>query len=133
MFSTFSYRRLVLASLLLGCGTLVLAQDPQQPSTPSSDNIKMNQRDQSSNLPSADQQQNARSDRDITQQIRQAIVDDKTLSTYAHNVKVITHDGLVTLRGSVRSDDEKRTVEIKAAEVAGEVNIVSDLTVEPKH
>jgi len=39
------------------------------------------------------------SDRDITQQIRKSIVADKSLFTYAHNVKVITQNGMVTLKG----------------------------------
>ena len=87
---------------------------------PSSDNTKINQRDRNPNEPTADQQKNDRSDRDITQQVRQAIIADKTFSTYAHNVKVITQNGQVTLKGPVRSDDEKRSVEAKAAAIAGE-------------
>ena len=54
-------------------------------------------------------------DRAITQKIRKAIVDDSSLSTYAHNIKIITQDGKVTLRGPVRSEDEKSNVEAKAA------------------
>ena len=54
------------------------------------------------------------------------------LSAYAHNIKVITQDGEVTLKGPVRSADEKRAIEEKAAEVAGEVNVISELTVKPK-
>lgn len=70
--------------------------------------------------PTADQQKDNRSDREITQQIRRSLVKDKSLSTYGHNVKIITQNGLVTLRDPVRSDEEKRTIEAKAAEVAGE-------------
>jgi hyperosmotically inducible protein len=92
----------------------------------------MNQRDRNPNEPTADQQQNNRSDRDLTQQIRQAIVADKTFSTYAHNVKVITQNGQVTLKGPVRSDDEKRAVETKAAAIAGDGKVTSELTVKPK-
>jgi osmotically-inducible protein OsmY len=44
---------------------------------------------------------------------------DKALSSYAHNVKVIAQGGQVTLKGPVRSDDEKRAVEAQATEVAG--------------
>lgn len=117
--------------LLLGCGTFVLAQDPAQ-SAPASDNTKMNQRDRNLNEPTADQQQNNRSDRDITQQVRKALEADKSFSTYAHNVKVITQNGRVTLKGPVRSEEEKRAVEAKAAEVAGEGKVTSELTVKPK-
>ena len=64
----------------------------------------------------ADQQKGNGSDLQITQQIRQAILRDKSLSTYAHNIKIITQNGQVTLKGPVRSDD-------------GVVNLnVSDLT-----
>jgi len=118
--------------LLLGSGTLVLAQDPAGQNAPASDNTKMNQRDQNPNQATADQQQNNPSDRYITQQVRAAIVADKDLSTYAHNVKVITQNGQVTLKGPVRSEDEKHAVEQKAAGVAGEGNVTSELTIKPK-
>ena len=118
--------------LLLACGTFAIAQDPATQNAPASDNTKMNQRDRNPNEPTADQQQNNRSDRDITQQVRKAIEADKTFSTYAHNVKVITQNGQVTLKGPVRSEEEKRAVEAKAAEVAGEGKVISELTVKPK-
>ena len=118
--------------LLLACGTFAIAQDPATQNAPASDNTKMNQRDRNPNEPTADQQQNNRSDRDITQQVRKAIEADKTFSTYAHNVKVITQNGQVTLKGPVRSEEEKRAVEAKAAEVAGEGKVSSELTVKPK-
>jgi len=127
------YRSFVLTGLLLACGTLMLAQDSStEQNAPASDNTKMNQRDRNPNEPTADQQQNNRSDRDITQQVRQAIMSDKTFSTYAHNVKVITQNGQVTLKGPVRSDDEKRAVEAKAAAIAGDGKVTSELTVKPK-
>jgi hyperosmotically inducible protein len=118
--------------LLLGCGTLMLAQDSTEQNAPASDNTKMNQRDRNPNEPTADQQQNNHSDRDITQQIRQAIAGDKTFSSYAHNIKVITQNGQVTLKGPVRSDDEKRAIEAKAAAIAGDGKVTSELTVKPK-
>jgi hyperosmotically inducible protein len=93
----------------------------------------VNERDRSPNEPTADQQKENRSDRDITQQIRQAIMKDKSLSTYAHNVKVITQNGQVTLKGPVRSEDEKKTVEAKATEVAGENKVTSELDIKPKN
>ena len=57
---------------------------------------------------------------------------DKSLSTYAHNIKVITQDGKVTLKGPVRTDDEKSTVVAKATQVAGQGNVNDELTVVPK-
>ena len=71
-------------------------------------------------------------DREITQQIRQAVVDDKSLSTYAHNVKIITVDGLVTLKGPVRSGDEKRIIEEKAGQIVGKDKIKSEIEIAPK-
>ena len=60
-----------------------------------------------------------KSDTEITRDIRRSIVSDKSLSTYAHNVKIITQNGAVTLKGPVNSDEEKQTVAAKAAEVVG--------------
>jgi hyperosmotically inducible protein len=127
-----SVRTLLIGSLLSG-GTLLMAQQPaDQGASAPADNTKVNQRDQNPNEPTADQQKDNRSDRDITQQIRQAIMKDKSLSTYAHNVKIITQGGQVTLKGPVRSDDEKKSVEAKATEIAGENKVTSELEVKPK-
>jgi len=110
----------------------LIAQQPQT-SQDAPDNSRVNQQDRTADQPIADQQKNNRSDREITQQIRQAIMKDKSLSTYAHNVKVITQNGQVTLKGPVRSEDEKRTVEAKAAEIAGETKVTSELDIKPKN
>ena len=67
----------------------------------------------------ADQQTENTSDRTITKNIRQSLMADKSLSTYAHNVKIITQDGVVTLKGPVHSEDEKSAIGSKAAEVVG--------------
>jgi len=113
----------VLLSLLaLGPVPSVLAA--QRP-----DNTKVNERDRSPSQPTADQQQNNRTDLTITRDIRRAIVKDKQLSTYAHNVKIITQQGQVTLKGPVRSEDEKRVVEAKAAEIAGAGRVTSEVSV----
>ena len=118
------------AGLLLGSVGFGRAQEPtSQPASPAVDNTKMNQRDQSKSEPTADQQKETRTDRDITQQIRQSIMKDKSLSTYGHNVKIITQDGQVTLKGPVRSESEKQTIETKATEVAGANKVTNDLNV----
>ena len=108
---------LSLGGLALGAsltGTpAVRQQDPQQPAP---DNAKRN-KDQTD--PNADQQKMNPADRAITQKIRKAIHEDKSLSTYAHNIKIIAQDGKVTLRGPVRSEDEKSNLQTKAVEVAG--------------
>jgi osmotically-inducible protein OsmY len=72
-----------------------------------------------------------KADRDLTRQIRRAIVSDKSLSTQAHNIKILTSDGTVTLKGQVKTDDEKKSVEDKANSIAGNGKVTSDLTVGP--
>lgn len=119
-------------TLLFACfvsaGCMVAsAQDSSQQSAP--DNTKVNQGDQDKSQPTADQQKDNRSDRDIAQQIRQSVVKDKSLSSYAHNVKIISQNGMVTLKGPVRSDDEKRAIETKAADIVGPDKVTSELQV----
>jgi len=77
----------------------------------------------------ADNQTNAKSDRATTQKIRKAIMADKSLSTYAHNVKIITTDGAVTLKGPVQSEDEKQKVATEAASVVSPDKVTNELTV----
>jgi osmotically-inducible protein OsmY len=98
-------------------------QEIQQP-----DNSRNNQ-DRSS--PTADQQKTNPSDQTITRGIRKSIMSDKSLSTYAHNIKIITQNGKVTLRGPVRSDEEKANIESKASAVAGQENVTSQIEVAP--
>jgi hyperosmotically inducible periplasmic protein len=99
---------------------------------PAPDNTKVNQRDRNKAEPTADQQKENQPDREIARKIRRSLVQDKALSTYAHNVKIIAQDGMVTLKGPVRSDEEKTTVEAKAAEIAGADKVTSQLEVKPK-
>jgi hyperosmotically inducible protein len=96
---------------------------------PASDNTKVNQRDRVKSEPTADQAKNNISDREIMQKIRKALIDDKSLSTYAHNVKIIAQNGKVTLKGPVRSEEEKQTVEKTAKDVAGGENVTNELTI----
>jgi osmotically-inducible protein OsmY len=78
----------------------------------------------------ADQTVTARkADRQLMQKIRRAVVADKTLSTEAHNINITSQDGAVTLRGTVKSDDEKKAIEDKATEIAGQGKVTSELTV----
>ncbi|RJQ23046.1 MAG: BON domain-containing protein [Nitrospiraceae bacterium] len=97
----------------------------------SGDNTEINKRDRSEKEITADQQGETKEDREITQKIRQAVVDDKSLSTYAHNVKIITVGGMVTLKGPVRSEEEKRSIEEKAARIAGNGKITSEMDIAP--
>jgi hyperosmotically inducible periplasmic protein len=93
------------------------------------DNTKANQRDRSKDEPTADQQKENDNDRELARKIRQSVVRDKSLSTDAHNIKIIAQDGNVTLKGPVRSEEEKRAVEAKAAEIAGSDHIKSEIGV----
>jgi hyperosmotically inducible periplasmic protein len=76
----------------------------------------------------AAQQSNQSSDLTITRNIRRAVIKDKSLSTAAHNVTIITKDGKVTLKGEVKSDSEKQAVESAATNVAGAGNVDDQLT-----
>lgn len=66
----------------------------------------------------------------ISAAIRKAIVDDDSLSVTAHNVKVTTSDGMVTLRGPVKSEREKTSIEAKTKQVAGVLKVNNLLEVE---
>jgi hyperosmotically inducible periplasmic protein len=124
-----AFRLALLTCLLTGMGTLTSAQD-SSPQTPP-DNTKVNQRDKDKAEPTADQQKDNQSDRDIAQQIRKSVMKDKSLSTYAHNVKIIAQNGMVTLKGPVTSDDEKKAIETKAAAVVGQDKVTNQLEVKP--
>jgi hyperosmotically inducible protein len=104
-----------------------LAQQSDSSSQP--DNTKVNKRDRAKSAVTADQQKENTSDRDLTQQIRKALTADKSLSTYAHNVKVVAQSGAVTLKGPVKSDDEKKTIVSKAEEIAGAGKVTDELSV----
>jgi hyperosmotically inducible periplasmic protein len=112
----------------LGFAVLVGAQDPQQPAP---DNSKTNERDRDKSAPTADKQKMSPEDRELTRKIRSALMADKSLSTYAHNIKIITQDGKVTLKGPVRSHEEKAAVLSKATGIAGEENVTDQMDVAP--
>jgi hyperosmotically inducible periplasmic protein len=114
-----------LLGLWLGAGPQVFAQQ----SAP--DNTKTNQGDANKGATTADQQKMNAADRSITKEIRSSIMKDKSLSTYAHNIKIITQDGKVTLKGPVRSEDEKAAIESKAVAIAGANNVTDQLEVAP--
>jgi len=98
---------------------------------PAPDNAKSNKVD-GSNSVTADAQSNSASDIDLSKRIRQSLVADKSLSTYAHNIKVISIGGNVTLNGVVRSEEEKIAVEKKAGDVAGTINVTDNVKVASK-
>lgn len=115
----------VLGAGILACG-LVAAQGTTPNTTTQPDNTKMNKGDASKGAVTADQQKNDKTDRMLTKKIRQSLMHDKALSTYAHNVKIISQNGMVTLKGPVRSEGEKKVIESKAADIAGGPTKVDD-------
>ena len=121
---------LVMAALFVAGGVPAFAQRTQETTAP--DNTRVNKQDRQPGAVTADQQKENRSDRELTSEIRRAITKDKEMSTYAKNVKIVAQNGKVTLKGPVRSEDEKKAIETKAAEVAGESNVDSQIRVAPK-
>lgn len=126
------YRTTLLSSVILLGGWVVAGAQDSPSNAPQPDNTKMNQGDQKPSAMTADQQGENPGDRETTKQIRRAIVKDKSISTYGHNVKVITQNGMVTLKGPVRSEEEKKAIEAKAAQVAGPDKVTDDLEVKEK-
>jgi hyperosmotically inducible periplasmic protein len=122
------FTRATLVFFLLG--GLVFAQQDNSQQVPA-DNTKVNQRDRNQNEPTADQQKENSNDRELAREIRRAVVKDKSLSTDAHNVKIIAQNGSVTLKGAVKSDQEKQAIESKATEIAGAGKVPNELQVAP--
>jgi hyperosmotically inducible periplasmic protein len=125
----YCFQRLALAVAVVGLCVVPTAIASAQ--TPP-DNTKINTRDRSKDAKTADQQKENATDRELTASIRRALMDDKDLSSYAHNVKIISQGGKVTLKGPVRSEDEKRVVETKATEVAGAGHVTNQMSVAKK-
>jgi osmotically-inducible protein OsmY len=128
--SKLAHRLSMMGATLIFSASLGATPLPQS-QQPAPDNTKMNQGDADKGALTADQQKMNAADRQTTKQIRSSIMKDKALSTYSHNIKIITQDGKVTLKGPVRSDDEKANIEAKAAAVAGADNVTDQLTVAP--
>ena len=103
-------------------------QDDSVQST-NDDNTKINKRDTSNKELTADQQSQTKGDREIAQNIRRAVVDDKSLSTNAHNVKIIVVNGMVTLKGPVKSEEEKLKIEEKASRIAGKGKFKNEIDI----
>jgi hyperosmotically inducible protein len=125
--SPLKFQRLLLAlgSLALSA-SLMAALAPRRQDAAAPDTTNLNE-DQTS--PTADQQKMNPSDRALTQRIRKAIHHDKSLSSYGRNIKIFTQHGKVTLRGPVRSEEEKGNLEAKAVSVAGQENVSNQLEV----
>ena len=125
------FRVLLAATIFVGSLVSFAYQDTGASSAPA-DNTKVNQRDRDQSSPTADQQKENQPDRELAAQIRKSLVKDKSLSTNAHNIKVIAQNGMVTLKGPVDSEQEKQAVEQKAMQIAGADKVTSELQVAPK-
>ena len=114
------------AGLALNTASAQNTQNPPQP-----DNTRVNKQDRSPGAVTADQQKDNRGDRELTQQIRKSVMADKSLSSYGHNVKIVAQGGAVTLKGPVRSEEEKKAILAKAEAVAGAGKVTDQLSVKP--
>jgi hyperosmotically inducible protein len=128
----FGKRLSVLGATLFFGASLLASPVPQSGQQPAPDNTKNNQGDASKDATTADQQKMNPADRNTTKQIRKSIMQDQSLSTYAHNIKIITQDGKVTLKGPVRTADDKANIVAKAVAVAGADNVTDQLQIAPK-
>ncbi len=117
---------LVLSSALLGLGSVTMAQD-SIPTAPN--NSAVNVRDRTPDAMTADQQSNTKSDMTTTREIRKAVVKDHSLSILAHNVKIVSVNGKVTLRGPVNTEKEKVAIASKARAIAGRGNVDNQIEV----
>jgi hyperosmotically inducible protein len=115
------HSRIALSILFLGAVSCYGQSNGAQP-----DNTAINKRDRNADEVTADQQKGDKTDRALTKRIRRSIIADKSLSTDAHNIKIISQNGTVTLKGPVKSDDEKQAVMAKAVAVAGSADKVTD-------
>lgn len=126
---------LLLTGILVGSTAQADTANPQA-GTPkeayrnSRDNTGINERDRNAASLTADQQSNQGKALELTKRIRQAIVEREDLSQYAHNIKVVTNDGgMVTLRGPVRSDQERVVLGQIAMDIAGTNFVRNELEV----
>jgi hyperosmotically inducible periplasmic protein len=108
---------------LVGIPSLAISGDPQP------DNSGVNERDRGGETTTPGDQSNSREDLRITQEIRKAVVANDELSTNAKNVKIVTVDRVVTLRGPVRNAEERTTLATLARGVAGVVNVQNQLEI----
>src|SRR5215469_3033279 len=115
---------LALASLSIVSLAAIAADDKTKP-----DNTAINERDRSRETQTSGDQSNSSADLKITQAIRQVLMKDSELSTSAKNIKIITDNGQVTLRGPVKNAQEKAKIDHLARSAAGGAKIDDRLDV----
>ena len=114
---------------ILCLSALTVSAFAQDQSSPAADNSARNERDRSSETKTSFDQSNTKGDTDITASIRRAVMKDDSLSMTAKNVKIITENGVVTLRGPVKSEAEKAKIAELAKSAAGQMKIENQLEV----
>lgn len=118
-------KKITLSILFASAFTLsAIAQDK-----PAADNTSKNERDRSGDTKTSGDQSESPVDIKMTAAIRRAVVAENSLSMTAKNVKIITVNGVVTLRGPVNSAEEKATIAKLAQSAAGEAKIDNQLEV----
>ena len=123
---------LLVSLALANCETQTGRVDKKPASATDADNTARNERDRNAaNQVPTDQAENE-ADREISANVRKAIVGDDSLSINAQNVKIVTSNGNVTLRGPVKTASEKAGIEAKAKQVAGVHSVTNLLEVEAK-
>jgi hyperosmotically inducible periplasmic protein len=119
-------------ALLLGTSWMIQLHAQTTDAKTKPDNSAVNKRDKDPDAVTADQQKMNSADREITAKIRKAVIADQSLSMYAHNIKIISQDGTVTLKGPVRSDDEVKSIVAKAMDVTGSADkVINQMSVAP--
>jgi len=114
---------------ILCLSALAVSAFAQDQSSPAADNSARNERDRSSETKTSFDQSNTKGDTQITASIRRAVMKDDSLSMTAKNVKIITENGVVTLRGPVKSEAEKAKIAELAKSAAGQMKIDNQLEV----
>lgn len=123
---------LPLSLLVLGgyaCNSQPVGRTQAPAATTAPDNTGRNVQDRSGVALTPGDQSESEADRTLSQKVRQAVIADDSLSTNAHNIKIISVNGLVTLRGPVNSAQEKATIDAKAQQIAGATKVDSQLEI----
>lgn len=119
----------LLAGTAIAQSTSTAPAVPPAQATPSADSTRMNERDRGNTEETAQSQMLGKGDRELLAAVRRSVVKDKSLSTMAHNIKILASNGVVTLRGPVKSTDEKSRVEALVKQVAGVSSVQNNLDI----
>ena len=123
------YGRIALLAVIVGTLPLVGCAGDSSATSDAADNTGRNVRDRADNAVTSGDQSESEGDRTLTQRIRQAVVADDALSVTAKNIKIITASGVVTLRGPVKSEQERSKIVGMATTIAGAGKVQNNLEV----